>query len=848
MSETIKTPAPTKSKPSKRTKPAKRRGAKVESEDEAEGAVATVPESDSDSDFAPPEPEDDSDSDGDDQVDPKTPAAASVEELGAKAVKPTLEGPPLPLSWADLPAPGEGGIDELPVLDFSNLSVAGITSAAPSSSVPKSPHPSTAPPKDPASKKSQLLAKRIAKSEEAKLKDPAAWEVAETARKAKELEKRALKKERVKEKRKELKAANALTGWEEQVEPVKKWVEQVETVKKALPTGPAPRLINAAFAPPRGAKTVVPSRPSKTSVALAAKAAPSAPTTTSPPLASADDAPSSRSAAAGPSNGHAVGPADNGDNSTPYFQAREAYTTRLAADPSYTPRIGKFWSHDERLMEPELRGLAPYWRGRGRGGEVRGARGGAVRGRGGMARGSGRHFSTGWGEPAEAEVPVAEPVHVAIKGIADNTAGAADGWGRGEEKRTTKNAFVQTPFASESPASSWTHDGYEELQAPRPPTGPRQPSNRRVADVGEPGTINPRYAHLPYHPSYRYPAAPLPVVSAPPVAVAESVRPPLPPKEPIVEPAPAVVRLPGSEATPVVGTLLPPPAPVPAPVEPSLPPVEEKREERIVAPQGVNPDRRLDSPYGVVPPNGFLHQLPPHLQQQQQQHQPPQPAPYRNTPPQFVDSRHASPVYYPQFYAPDNSFPLMHTPGVTPPPIHFPNNQPAAFFVPPRQNKIEIKAPGPDYSPALSKTAASSTTGEGARGASPAAPFVKPNFGLSMGGLERDGRMGGGQVPYGYQPSGEYIDSNGMVYFSPQQQQQQQQQQYAYPQQSLHQQQLSHLHQQQSQDPYYYQSQQNFRQQQQYSDPSILSMGHQHQQHHQQQQQRTPYGYPNRYE
>ena len=897
QSVSIKTVPATKAKAAKRSKPAKRRGARVES-DEGEDAVANdpaQPESESDSDFTPPEPEDDddrSDSDGDDQLDPKTPVAGSVEELNSKEtvqVKSTLEGPPVPLSWSDLPAPGDGSIDDLPVLDFSSLSVAGITSLPSSSSIRNSPLPSTATPTapklapNPLSKKSQSLAKRLAKSEEAKLKDPVAWEVAEEARKARELEKKVLKKERTKEKRREFRAANAVAA----AVPVEE-EKVVEPVKKALPTGPAPRLINAAFSAPR---KVVPSRPSKTSLALAANSTPAAESSWAEDVARipvdvatprvADSTPTAgsswaedvgsiparnhrgpapRAAVPGPSNDQN---GNNGDNATPYFQAREAYTTRLAVDPSYTPRIGKFWSHDERLMEPELRGLAPYWRGRGRGGEVRGARGGAGRGRGGTGRGG--SGSGGWGggysgessqgEQAE-EGQNEEPVEIAIKGIAD--AGAGDGWGRGEEKRATKNAVVQTFLSAESAtASSWNHDGYEELQAPRPPPVPRQPSNRRV-DVGEPGTINPRYAHLPYHPAHRFPAAPLPVASLPPTAI-DSVRPPLPPKEPIVEaaPAPAVVRLPGSEAAPVAASL---PAPVSAPaVEPveALPPmVQEKREERNVeALHATNPDRRTESPYGAAPPNGYFHQLPPHLQQQQQQQQQQQ-APlsvsaYRNSP-QFVDSRHASPVYYPQFYAPDNSFPLMHTPGVTPPPIHFPNNQPAAFFVPPRQSKIEIKAPGPDYSPRPVKTTSPpSGAGEAARGGSPAVPFsaIKSNFATNsapMGGEREGGRMGGGQgVPYGYQPSGEYVDSNGMVYFPPQPHQQQ-------PQQSPYSSYAPQQHQQQQYqpDPYSYyqpqqqQPQQSYRSQpQQYSDPSILSMGIR--QHHQQQQ---PYGYPNRYE
>ncbi|EPQ28089.1 uncharacterized protein PFL1_04416 [Pseudozyma flocculosa PF-1] len=75
-----------------------------------------------------------------------------------------------------------------------------------------------------------------------------------------------------------------------------------------------------------------------------------------------------------------------------------AYREKLEKDPSFTPRVGQFWGHDERLFDQDLRGLSGWWRGRGgaaaanpatRGrGKFRGGRGGAAfPGAGGHAHG-----------------------------------------------------------------------------------------------------------------------------------------------------------------------------------------------------------------------------------------------------------------------------------------------------------------------------------------------------------------------------------------------------------------------------------------------------------------------------
>ncbi|KAL9940130.1 hypothetical protein V8E36_000835 [Tilletia maclaganii] len=57
--------------------------------------------------------------------------------------------------------------------------------------------------------------------------------------------------------------------------------------------------------------------------------------------------------------------------------AQDNYRDRLTKDPTYTPRLGNFWGHDERLIDGDLRKLSGWWRGRG------GHSGGSVGGRGG---------------------------------------------------------------------------------------------------------------------------------------------------------------------------------------------------------------------------------------------------------------------------------------------------------------------------------------------------------------------------------------------------------------------------------------------------------------------------------
>ena len=105
--------------------------------------------------------------------------------------------------------------------------------------------------------------------------------------------------------------------------------------------------------------------------------------------------------------------------------ARQAYLQRLEADPSYTPRVGEFWSHDERLLDKDLRSLSGWWRGRWRG-----------RGRGG--------FGTGWaGRRPGGRFPGREQ------------------WGVASESNDPTD-------------QDWRHDGYEEFEQAKEAKAPRQ--------------------------------------------------------------------------------------------------------------------------------------------------------------------------------------------------------------------------------------------------------------------------------------------------------------------------------------------------------------------------------------
>lgn len=841
----------------------------MEEDEGEEEDSAKEPSSDSDSDFAAAaaEGDDDSESDAEDSADaPASSAAPSVvlPAPSAQAAVTMVPGAPAALdvhpSWSDLPAVGESGADDLPALDFASLTLSTLAAVpATSSNSQTAPLPSSKPAAasapmakvaslDGASKKAFLLARRDAKSAAAKEKDPIAWEAAEVARKERELEKKKEKRERVKQRKRESRLEGAAPAPDSTVAGDAAEVDKLPPPPR-VPTGP--RLGPT----PRAVRAPVPSRPSRTAVSMGLAPPPHLSSSTTPSPTPSSPAPNSST----PSSSQTPYPRRSPHVHDQVVQQREAYSSRMAADPSLAPQVGKFWSHDARLAAPEVRALNPYWRGRGRGGELRGGymgRGSERGGRGGM-RGRGG-WSGGWGQGAGEPEEEKKDVLDKGKGKEDEDADGEedDGWGRGEAKRKLRSAITPSSFPP-TVVSDWSHDGFAELKEdearPAPPLhlnirgrggfprGGRGRGGWHAENGGPPapGSINPRYAGQPFHPFYRYPGTPTDAHTPSPLAapVVVSTRPVAGDSQLFEGKETSVVRLPGvaavaptedenaleaSASEEAVVVNLGPSAARPAP---EVAPAEERKPRSTSILYAADPDR-LPSPAAEPPlPSyplpqqplqqqqqqpGAYYQLPPHLQGQQPNFStlPPQPLQY---------PRHASPAFYPhpQYYSPD-AFPNMPTPGATPPPL-FPGQSAAPFFVPPRHHKIEIKAPG---SPGLSKPSFPlSASGDtfAPRQPIPYSSVRAPSFQPHGSPVSsRDGMSPspmGMSYGYGYGAPQEYVDGGGgMVYF---------QQQAAQG---------------------YYESYGAYPQQQQQVDPAILSMSaspsSQYYPQHQQQQQR----------
>ena len=126
----------------------------------------------------------------------------------------------------------------------------------------------------------------------------------------------------------------------------------------------------------------------------------------------------------------------------PKVDPRQVYRERLSNDPSFVPRFGTFWGHDERLIDKDLRSMSGWWRGRwqGRGRGNFGSRG-RGRGRGGIS-------GPRWGDGA-----VGTGVNGDVNGRMDS--------------------------ASIPPVEqSWKHDGFEELDKDE-----KRPSRRRFSGL-----------------------------------------------------------------------------------------------------------------------------------------------------------------------------------------------------------------------------------------------------------------------------------------------------------------------------------------------------------------------------
>ncbi|KAG8908182.1 hypothetical protein FRB99_008725 [Tulasnella sp. 403] len=109
----------------------------------------------------------------------------------------------------------------------------------------------------------------------------------------------------------------------------------------------------------------------------------------------------------------------------PHQSAKISYLKKLNSDPSFTPRVGQFWGHDDRLLDKDLRSMSDWWRGKWMGrGRGRGGRGGFA------GRGGGRT------PPARVSAPASESGAAATKPAEPNV--------------------VTEP-------ERWVHDGFEEL-------------------------------------------------------------------------------------------------------------------------------------------------------------------------------------------------------------------------------------------------------------------------------------------------------------------------------------------------------------------------------------------------
>ncbi|KIO12329.1 hypothetical protein M404DRAFT_6650 [Pisolithus tinctorius Marx 270] len=60
-------------------------------------------------------------------------------------------------------------------------------------------------------------------------------------------------------------------------------------------------------------------------------------------------------------------PSRRASSRRPGQSARQAYQQRLESDPSFVPRVGDFWGHDDRLLDKNWRSLSGWWRGRWQG-------------------------------------------------------------------------------------------------------------------------------------------------------------------------------------------------------------------------------------------------------------------------------------------------------------------------------------------------------------------------------------------------------------------------------------------------------------------------------------------------
>ncbi|CAE6459229.1 unnamed protein product [Rhizoctonia solani] len=389
---------------------------------------------------------------------------------------------------------------------------------------------------------------------------------------------------------------------------------------------------------------------------------------------------------------------------------RQAYLDKLSEDPSFIPRVGAFWGHDERLLAPELRSMSDWWRGK---------RG--TRGRGARARGNGALSASSRPapdpQPTSSTPPPIERTwgHDGFEKLKERDQGTR-GRGRGRGRGVSRSTL------SREPEQLWTKAPDTHLHID-PSTRPQFPGQGKGIKVNLPGQWRPEIVRIPRG-------------QKPPAS--RAVR-----SSPVDVPAEIIVKLPG-KATKVVALSTPPAAvkeepetirpleelapqpmariPIPVPktafpvqVLDQSPPTHNRtrsQQDAVAFAQFRSPtvptapisfgsvDMPALNPGSAPPPE--TQPLPVEDETTPKIHPPASaPLPSASTPlPTIPHPTSTPPVanyYNPYAYTPLDGATYYSTATATPPPPHmyYPPPPPNGFFVPPRPNaSVTIRAPG----------------------------------------------------------------------------------------------------------------------------------------------------------
>ncbi|CCO28213.1 hypothetical protein BN14_02206 [Rhizoctonia solani AG-1 IB] len=386
---------------------------------------------------------------------------------------------------------------------------------------------------------------------------------------------------------------------------------------------------------------------------------------------------------------------------------RQAYLDKLSEDPSFIPRVGAFWGHDERLLAPELRGMSDWWRGRWNG------RGRGARGRGGRPNTN----PTPRPDPSEQpKAPTPPPIertwgHDGFEKMSgrDQDRSAPRGGGRGRGRGRGGR-----PTPSREPEQLWTKAPDTHLHID-PSTRPQFPGQGKGIKVNLPGQSKPEIVRLPR--TQRYVVQQPTRTNAAQVPAEIVVKLPGKPTKvvaPAVQEEPETVQ-PLEEAPPNPVTRIPAPVPktaLPAQVlnQPSFAHGRTRSQQDAVAfahvrsptiPSAPISFGSVDMPAlnpGSAPPPET--QPLPTVDETTPKILPPASAPLPSLPTPTPPAHTSTPpvgYYNPYAYSTLDGATYYST--ATPPPHPHPHMYypPNGFFVPPRQSAgVTIRAPGPN--------------------------------------------------------------------------------------------------------------------------------------------------------